>query len=96
MTEYQQRIFDALKRGAKLQWEISGFYYRHKLLRVETAGALIGTGELARVRLEGRLSMGLDYIVHESQVETVSAAAVAVGKKVLGVEVPFLYGKVRK
>ena len=87
MTEYQQKIFDALKRGSKLQWEISGFYYRHKLLRVETVDALIDTGELAAVATEGRLSMRNDFIIHKSQVETFST-----GRKVLEVRCPFSLG----
>ena len=91
MTEYQRRIFNALKRGSQLRWEVSGFYFQHQKLRVETSDALIETGELAMVRVEGKFFPS-DFIVHRSRVDVFS-----VGRKVLEVRVPFLCdGKVRK
>jgi len=89
MTKYQQKIFDALKRGGRLEWNLSGYYYNHKLLRVETSDALIGTKELVLVRVKGK-RITADYVVHFSRVGKFVQQHNAAGREILLVVDPFL------
>lgn len=65
MTKYQRRILDALKSGEKIQYEIPGFFFRHRKLNDITMDALMSTGELARVMTRGKF-VTQDFVIHRS------------------------------
>ena len=57
LSDYQKEIMRYLKKGGCLRVEISGLYYRGKLLRIETEEALRATGELKEIKVAGKRRM---------------------------------------
>jgi hypothetical protein len=53
----------SLRCGHTIRWEICGWIYRQKRLRVATEEALWATGELTNVRKKGK-RLDVDLIVH--------------------------------
>lgn len=91
MTKRQREILEALRRGKRIQWNLSGMLFENRRLQDVTFEALVATGELARVRLRGKFNtrMTMDYICHRDKVQEV-----ADGREILEVVVPFTgFGK---
>jgi len=90
MTPYQEQIMAALKDGERLSYELSGVYFEHKKLKVETADALVDTGELVRIKVKGRYLQS-DYLVHQSQLDNFLGFMKARKYEVLEVVSPFRF-----
>jgi len=54
LTRLQEEILAYLATGGKLPLEVSGCYYKNKLLRVETEDALRATGRLKEIAVQGK------------------------------------------
>lgn len=88
LTKYQQHVFDFLCDGGRLNVEMSGFYFKHQKLRVETSDALLATGELALVKVSGS-HFALNFIVHTSQVSGFVSRMDSLDKTVLSIIDPY-------
>lgn len=91
MTNRQRQILESLRRGAKIEWNISGCLFQRRRLRDETFDALVATGELALVCLKGKYNtrMRMHYLVHRDKVQEVAG-----GREILDLVVPFTgFGK---
>jgi hypothetical protein len=91
LTKRQREILEALRRGNRIQWNMTGMLFENRRLHDATFEALVATGELARVRLRGKYSarMTLDYLCHRDKVQEVAG-----GREILEQVVPFTgFGK---
>jgi len=65
MTKRQKEIYEALKKGSFIEEFVSGWYFRQRLLRVETEDRLRLTNELVRITRSPEVrSSSISKIVH--------------------------------
>lgn len=70
MTKHQEKILASLRDGATIRGFVSGWYFKNRLLRVETQLALEETGELVQFSPLGVLrGAGGSVICHSSHLE---------------------------
>jgi hypothetical protein len=66
LSKYQQQVLDKLRRGAKIRWEITGYYGSNgKRINRATVEALLRTGFAVKKRITGK-HMTTDYIVGDT------------------------------
>lgn len=64
-TRFQKEILAYLATGGKLPLEVSGCYYKNRLLRVETEDALRATGLVKQIAVQGKRRVQQYLVISE-------------------------------